>query len=159
MKSSSSKKEKEQQSESSDFARDGVKKDFEISESVSKELGVRVVGGKKKRIVKQDLHQTKTDYLKFFKFYYEKLSKEHPRWLASQITTIIKLLWKKKQIADKKAARATLRAPKERKRISGRMAFRRNYNYSTIEGVERWKQLPGETKIYWRSKGEGLRSG
>jgi hypothetical protein len=30
------------------------------------------------------------------------LSAEHPRWLRSQITTIIKLLWKKRHIKVKK---------------------------------------------------------
>ncbi len=119
---------------------------------------MKVVGSKKKKIVK-DTHQPKTDYLKFFKFYYDKLSKEHPRWLAGQISTIIKLLWKKKQVTDKHTAKTTLRAPKERRRMSGRMTFRRNYNYSSIEAFERWKQLPVESKGYWKLKGEGMKSG
>lgn len=157
MRSSSSKKEKDQGSESSDFARDGAKKDFEISESSSKEIGKRV-GGKRKRITKTDT-QPKTEYLKFFKFYYDKLSKEHLRWSANQISTIIKLLWKRKLVTDKASAKALLRTPKERRRISGRMAFRKTYNYTGIEGAERWKQLPKETKKYWIHKGEGLRSG
>jgi hypothetical protein len=152
--SSSSKKEKEQ-SESSDFARDGVKKDFQISESDSKEIGGKV--GKKKRITKQD-RQPRTEYLKFFKFYYEKLSAEHKRWTANQISTIIKLLWKKKLTTDKTASRS-IRAPVSRRKISGRMAFRRAYNYTGIEVVERWRQLPVESKKYWMGKGEGLRSG
>ena len=41
-----------------------------------------------------------TDYVKFFKFYYEKYVKEHPKWTSTQITTIISLLWKKKKIND-----------------------------------------------------------
>ena len=153
--SSSSKKEKAQ-SESSDFARDGVKKDFEISESDSKELGVKV--GKRKRIVKQD-KLPRTEYLKFFKFYYEKLSGEHRRWSANQISTIIKLLWKKKLVSDKAASKASLRAPIAKTRSSGRMAFRKNYGYSGVEATERWKQLPSETRRYWAGKGEGLKSG
>ena len=40
MRSSSSKKDKDQESISSDYARDGAKKDFEISSSVEKELGI-----------------------------------------------------------------------------------------------------------------------
>jgi len=63
------------------------------------------------------------------------------------------LLWKRKLSTDKVSARALLRAPKERRRVSGRMAFRRMYNYTGIEGAERWKQLPGESKKYWRLKG------
>ncbi len=56
--SSSSKKEKDQ-SVSSDFAREGAKKDFEISESDSKEIGVKAEG-KKKRIYKKDTKQPRT---------------------------------------------------------------------------------------------------
>mgnify|MGYP000850320143 CR=1 FL=1 len=156
IRSSSSKKEKEQ-SESSDFAREGVKKDFEISESSSKEIGKKV-GAKRKRITK-DVQAPKTEYLKFFKFYYDKLSGEHTRWSSSQITTIIKLLWKKKLVTDKAASKASLRAPREKRKISGRMAFRRSFSYSGIEAYERWKQLTHESREYWKVKGEGLRSG
>jgi len=68
--------------------------------------------------------------LKFFKFYYDKLSTEHARWSSNQITTIIKLLWKKKLVTDKRTStKGSLRAPVQRKRISGRMAFRRAYGY------------------------------
>ena len=107
---------------------------------------------------KQD-NQPRTEYLKFFKFYYDKLSVEHRRWSASQISTIIKLLWKKKLATDKAAVKASLRAPISRKKKSGRMTFRKNYGYSGIEALERWKQLPTETRRYWTGKGEGLRSG
>lgn len=120
-------------------------------------MGVYV--GKRKRITKQDVRQPRTEYLKFFKFYYEKLSSEHKRWTANQISTIIKLLWKKKLATDKTAAKASMRTPIQRRRISGRMAFRKNYGYIGIEGAERWKQLPIESKKYWIAKGEGLRSG
>jgi hypothetical protein len=113
---------------------------------------------KRKRIAKQG-KQPRTEYLKFFKFYFDKLSFEHRRWSANQISTIIKLLWKKKLATDKATARASLRAPISRKKISGRMAFKRNYNYSGIEAVERWNQLTSETKRYWAGKGEGRRSG
>ena len=155
--SSSSKKEKDQ-SVSSDFAREGAKKDFEISESDSKEIGVKAVG-KKKRIYKKDTKQPRTEYLKFFKFYYDKLTIEHSRWNANQISTIIKLLWKKKLTTDKAAAKGNFRAPRDRKPISGRMAFRKSHNYEALEGYERWKQLPGESKQYWKVKGQGVKSG
>lgn len=87
--------------------------------------------GKRKRITKQAA-QPQTEYLKFFKFYYEKLSKEHTRWTANQITTIIKLLWKKKQVSDRTALRTISRAPTRRRQISGRMAFRKHFGYSAI---------------------------
>ena len=35
-------------------------------------------------------------YIQFYKYYYERLSAEHPRWNSTQVTSIIKLLWKKK---------------------------------------------------------------
>jgi hypothetical protein len=105
-----------------------------VSESVSKELGIPTskTAGKKKRISKQDVTQPRTEYLKFFKFYYQKLTLEHPRWSASQISTIIKLLWKKKIVSEKTKTKSSIRAPRERKRISGRMAFKRAYGYSAI---------------------------
>lgn len=87
---------------------------------------------KRKRISKQDSKQPRTEYLKFFKFYYDKLTKEHPRWSANQISTIIKLLWKKKLTTDKSTARGGLRAPRMGRRLSGRMAFRRSHGYSGI---------------------------
>lgn len=39
------------------------------------------------------------------------------------------------------------------------MAFRKAYSYSGAEAYERWKQLPIESKKYWRGKGEGSKSG
>lgn len=39
--------------------------------------------------------------MKFFKFYYDKLTKEHPRWNTHHISIIIKLLWKKKLVKIK----------------------------------------------------------
>jgi hypothetical protein len=85
--------------------------------------------------VKQEARQPRTEYLKFFKFYYDKLTVEHPRWSASQISTIIKLLWKKKLTTDKTSARSSLRTPRAGRRISGRLAFRRAHGYNGVEGV------------------------
>lgn len=39
------------------------------------------------------------------------------------------------------------------------MAFRKAYGYSAPEAAERWKQLTAESRIYWRSKGMGRKSG
>ncbi len=97
--------------------------------------------------------------MKFFKFYYDKLSSEHKRWNANQISTIIKLLWKKKLTTDKAIAKGGLKAPRMGRRLSGRMAFRKAHGYSGLETLERWKQLPLESRKYWRTKGEGKRSG
>jgi hypothetical protein len=114
---------------------------------------------KRKRITKKDSKQPRTEYLKFFKFYYDKLTEEHPRWSANQISTIIKLLWKKKLTTDKMTARGGPKAPRQGRRMSGRMAFRRAHGYSGVDAIEMWKQLPIESKRYWRTKGDGARSG
>lgn len=42
------------------------------------------------------------DYLKFYKFYYDKNKSNHPSWTPRQITTIVSLLWKKKKAHDKR---------------------------------------------------------
>jgi hypothetical protein len=41
------------------------------------------------------------EYIKFYKFYFEKYSKDHPRWTTNQKTDIISLMWKKKKITNK----------------------------------------------------------
>lgn len=143
--SSSSKKEKEQ-SESSDFARDGVMKDFEISESDSREIGTKV--GKRKRITKQD-RQPRTEYLKFFKFYYEKLSAEHKRWTANQISTIIKLLWKKKLTTDKTASKKT-----ERQRVEEESVAEWHSEELIITLELRW--LRDGNNCQWKARDIGL---
>lgn len=43
-----------------------------------------------------------SDYVKFFKFYYQKLTLEHPKWTSAQISSIISIMWKKKKINDSK---------------------------------------------------------
>lgn len=45
-----------------------------------------------------------TEYIKFFKFYYDKIRIEHPQWTPIQITTIISLQWKKKKMFDRMPA-------------------------------------------------------
>jgi hypothetical protein len=41
------------------------------------------------------------EYLIFFKYYYSRLGAEHPRWTSPQITAIIKLLWRKRNLNTK----------------------------------------------------------
>jgi hypothetical protein len=67
---------------------------------------------KKKKITKKEAREPRTEYLKFFKFYYTKLTTDHPRWSANQISTIIKLLWKKKLSSEKKSSKAGLKEPR-----------------------------------------------
>lgn len=44
------------------------------------------------------------EYTQFFRFYFERLTKEHPKWTPNQKTVIIRLLWKKRQLQKKKEA-------------------------------------------------------
>ncbi len=41
------------------------------------------------------------EYLKFYKFYYDKMKTEHSNWTSDQITKIVSLIWKKKKNQDK----------------------------------------------------------
>jgi hypothetical protein len=50
---------------------------------------------------KSSASKKENDYVKFYKYYYEKLKTEHPSWSPSQLTTIISLQWKKKKMFEK----------------------------------------------------------
>lgn len=90
--------------------------------------------------------------MNFFKYYHERLIAEHPRWSSSQITTIIKLLWKKR----------TLKSNRRRSLVSKGLTGRQLYNRTKLaEGYVKeqirllWKALPHESKKYWHIKGQG----
>lgn len=107
----------------SDYKREegGVQKD-ERSSSQEYSVIVRQFKGKK-RITKELKKKSKktSDYMEFYKHYYYKLSSEHPRWNASQLSQIVKLLWKKKKLASgSKGAKKLWRG----KSVSGRVAYR-----------------------------------
>ena len=100
-----------------------------------------------------------TAYLQFFKYYYERLSAEHPRWNSTQITTIIRLLWKKRA---KQARKGEIRKTGRRieKAISGWQFYRKT---KEAEGhtrpviKEMWRGLPIESKRYYKIQGQGKR--
>ena len=107
--------------------------------------------------MKKEKKKKASDYLAFYKYYYSKLSSEHPRWNSAQITTIIKLLWKKRSKAGK------LERTKKIKRfstkvLSGWQCYRKE---KESEGFTRnmikdmWKGLPLESKRYFKIKGLG----
>lgn len=112
--------------------------------------------GKAKAITKDgkkmNAQSRKEEYLTFFKYYYERLNAEHPRWSKIQITTIIKLLWRKRN----KTTRRERQGPK--KGLTGRQLYRK---VKESEGFVReqiktmWKALPHESKRYWHIKGQG----
>lgn len=76
-----------------------------------------------KKIVKKSKVSSETknrEYLSFYKYYYDKLSNEHSKWKANQISTIIKLLWKKRIISKRReheTRRKQIKAGKGMKRI------------------------------------------
>ena len=78
-------------------------------------------------------------YINFYKFYYNRLGVEHPRWSTSQITTIIRLLWKKRKMGGAKGEKKIERL------MSGRMKYRKA---KLAEGFLEediklnWKRLP-----------------
>jgi hypothetical protein len=82
------------------------------------------------------------------------LKSEHPRWSKQQITTIIKLLWRK---------RGGNKTTKRRKSISGKsLTGRQLFNKTKLsEGMPRdqikqlWRALPHESKKYWQIKAQG----
>lgn len=82
------------------------------------------------------------EYYEFTKYYSNRLSSEHPRWSTNQITTIVKLLWRKRKVSK---ARSGGKVPKITKQISGFIAYKR---FKLSEGMTRenivalWKRLP-----------------
>ena len=103
---------------------------------------------KSKRIAKKP----KSEYTNFYKHHFERLHREHPKWAHKQITSIIKLLWKKKK------SPRSLETMKMRpmKPMTGRRFFlkiRRELGVSTQEGMQLWKRLPKERKNLYNRKG------
>lgn len=96
----------------------------------------------------------------FFQYYYKKLHEEHKTWNPRQITTIIKLLWKKKKLQKKTGKDTGDIRPILRKSTSGWIQFKRA---KAKEGIDKadlrgiWKQLPRESKIHWEKVGRGWR--
>lgn len=115
---------------------------------------------------KKDLKKTKQiskkneEYITFFKHYYEALSKEHPRWLPNQITTIIKLLWKKRgaklRAEVKRRINRRSTRPRKIKILSARRYFRRIKKLSAAEALMLWVRLPYESRKNYEylAKGE-----
>lgn len=87
-----------------------------------------------------------SQYLQFYKYYHERLSAEHPRWTSTQITTIIKLLWKKRaKQARKRELRRRIGKKGGEKVISGWQYYRKikeseGHTLLTIKTM--WRALP-----------------
>jgi len=96
-----------------------------------------------------------SDYVKFFKFYYDKTKTEHPNWTPSQITTIVSLLWKKKKSSEKTPSQAgSNTSRRSNKPLTGRDAFKLKHKELSKEEVEEmWNKLPNESKKFWKQEG------
>lgn len=127
----------------SEYNRDSKSKDdSKVVESSSPKLIV----AKTKKILKR----SSSDYISFYKLRYAKLHSTHPRWTSKQISSIIKLEWKKEKSADKKVRRVSrLGTRKPGKILSGYRFYRKYRGFSYRESVKKWIHFPFETKIYW----------
>jgi len=105
--------------------------------------------GMKTKKISHPKNRSTEEYISFFKSYFDRLSKEHPNWSARQITSIIKLLWKKRKQNHTKTSKPMRRV----KPMSGRMAFRKMKSLSGEEAQNMWKRLPMETRNIWQMKG------
>lgn len=88
-----------------------------------------------------------SDYISFFKYHFDKLTREHRRWTSSQISSVVRLLWKKKkQDSGRLRKSSTLRSLKPK---TGRKLFlemQRPLTNSHAERQQKWKRLPRESR-------------
>lgn len=74
------------------------------------------------------------EYLEFLKFYFNQIKAKHPNWSAKFISKIVK--WSRKKLKiDESASKEDRKAPINKKRMSGKMAFRRAYSYSKFKAT------------------------
>jgi len=91
------------------------------------------------------------EYISFFKYHFDKLTREHRRWTSAQISSVVRLLWKKKkQDAGRLRRRSSSRMSKPR---TGRKLFmdvQRSKGVSiSAERRQMWKRLPRETRMMY----------
>lgn len=99
------------------------------------------------------LKVSKEDYVSFYKYHYKKLKGEHKRWTTTQITSVIKLLWKKKKVSTK--GRKVSSKMRTTKVISGRRHFRKVRHLSALETAFLWRHMPVETRQHWSNEALG----
>jgi hypothetical protein len=134
--------------DTSDFKRSSSKsgKPYDSSEDPSDIMAkMKGINKGKKNISFENARNSQ--YLQFYKYYHERLSAEHPRWTSTQITTIIKLLWKKraKQSSGKGNLKKRIGKKGGERRISGWIFYRRikeNEGLTRNTIKEMWKALP-----------------
>ena len=132
--------------EGSEFNRGSEQKDdSRLGESSSPQVVVR------KPISKA----SKSDYISFFKYHYQKLSREHKRWTTQQISSVVKLLWKKKK-GDNKVQKRKDRRLRTGKVVSGKRWFRKQRALTAVEAKQTWRQFPRETRTIWTNEAKGI---
>jgi hypothetical protein len=107
----------------------------------------------KTKLIARTKNINNTEYISFFKSYFDRLSKEHPKWSAHQITSIIRLLWMKRKVTDSRPARLMKLA----KPMSGRMTFMRSKRMQGLnpcEMMKNWRRLPLESRRLWEMRGK-----
>jgi hypothetical protein len=134
----------------SEYNRDSKSKDdSKLVESSSPKLIV----AKTKKIIKKGTQ----DYIKFYQLRYNKLHSQHPRWTPKQISSIIKLEWKKEKSSGRsktlKSGRLGTRKPG--KTLSGYRFYRKYRGLTWRECVKKWLRFPHETKVYWTRASSG----
>jgi hypothetical protein len=94
----------------------------------------------------------RTEYISFFKFHFDKLRFEHPKWSLSQLNKIARLLWQKKKMASLPAPRR-LRSMKP---VTGRKFFlrlKREMGMVSQDAMRNWKRLPRESRMLYERRG------
>jgi hypothetical protein len=97
-------------------------------------------------------------YIQFYKRTYARLKAQHPRWHSAQITTLIKLEWKKqkKETSKRKSLVVSRQLKGLRKAISGRVFFRRSRGLNGEEAKRFWRRFPFETRKLWDNLSHSL---
>ena len=100
-------------------------------------------------------------YIVFYKHHYRKLAREHPRWSATKVSQIIKLLWLRRQrVLKKSQSKKIAKVPKQRpiKTLTGRALFfkiKASEGYSSPQIRLKWNKQPCETKQFFHKWGQG----
>lgn len=99
----------------------------------------------------KQISKSRSEYLSFFKHYFNKLSQEHKRWNARQLTHVIKLLWRKRKIVEKGSKTRSMRLTKP---ISGFRTYRKTMSLNAQEARMRWAHMPYEGRLHWEKRGD-----
>jgi hypothetical protein len=133
----------------SEYNRDSKSKD---DSKVVDSSSPKILVGKSKKIGKVATGQ---EYTQFYKLRYAKLHAQHPRWTSTQISSIIRLEWKKEKKNFRVVRKGKLGTRKPAKVLSGYKFYRRYRGFSAKESVKRWLHFPYETKVYWTRASSG----